>query len=133
MANGHPPILAVDFDGTIKKSKDFNTYTGGLQTGCYDVLNKLKQQGCRLILWTCRAEGEAMDKAKGFLIWYGLLDLFERFNENIPELGFPTSPKIYADYYIDDLNVGGFIGWDKVYEIVMRDSYFHQSDSRLAE
>lgn len=121
MANGYAPILAIDFDGTIKKSKDFKEY-GELQDGCYDTLKCLQYLGCKLVLWTCRT-GELLDKAKDYLKENGLYDLFLTCNENVPGM-FESSNKIYADYYIDDLNIGGFIGWNKVKEIVLKDDYF---------
>lgn len=121
MANGYVPILAIDFDGTIKKSKDFKEY-GELQDGCYNTLKCLSYLGCKLVLWTCRT-GELLDKAKDYLKKNGLYDLFLTCNENVPGM-FESSNKIYADYYIDDLNIGGFIGWDKVKETVLKDDYF---------
>lgn len=123
MSKEYAPIVAIDFDGTIKKSKDLKNYSSGLQPFCYSSLHKLYEKGCRLILWTCRS-GEELEKAKAFLKTYGLLDIFEKFNENIDNLGFEPSNKIFANYYIDDLNIGGFMGWRKTTKIVLKDDYF---------
>lgn len=121
MGHGYPPILAVDFDGTIKKSGELNDYDSELSFCCKEALTGLKNKGCKLILWTCR-DGDLLEKAKEYLEKHGILHLFDAFNENTQE-AFTTSNKIYADYYIDDLNMGGFPGWEKVYDTVIRDPY----------
>ena len=124
MGYGYPPILAIDFDGTIKKSNELNDYDSELNHGCKEILIRLKDKGCKFILWTCRA-GEYLEKAKEYLAKHEILDLFDAFNENIQE-AFPTSTKIYADYYIDDLNLCGFPGWLFVYAIILQDPYFSE-------
>ena len=111
-------IIAVDFDGTITKDNDFPNI-GELMPGAKEIITELHDKGCIIILWTCRCD-EYLDDA---------IDYCEKnkipidyVNENVPEInGRYANPKIFAHYYIDDLNVGGFPGWEKVREII-----FHQ-------
>lgn len=124
MAFLNRPILAVDFDGTIRKGKRYSDKDNHLMKNCKKVIENLFYDGCRFILWTCR-EGKDLDFAKEVLKKNDILQYFETFNENIKEITW-NCRKIYADYYWDDLNGGGFPGWDKVYEIVMQDEYFKE-------
>ena len=106
-------IIAVDFDGTLCTNNwpdigEPNKYLLGFLRDC-------KEEGCKLILWTCRV-GERLEEA---VEWCKLHDLyFDAVNENLPELieefGEDTR-KIFANVYIDDrsLNPDYFdIYWD---------------------
>ena len=117
------PILAVDFDGTIRKAKRYADKGTQLMPNCKKVIENLFYDGCRLIVWTTRNE-DSLDFVKAVLKKHDILQYFEQINENIKEIQWWNTRKIYADYYIDDLNVGGFPGWLKVWEIVMQDEYF---------
>ena len=37
------------------------------------------------------------------------------------------SPKIHADYFIDDRNIGGFIGWGKIYQLLTNEVPYRKS------
>ena len=105
-------LLAIDFDGTIVE----NNYPGMGRPipGAVSSLLKLQKDGHRLILWTCR-EGNELNAAISFCNEKGIK--FESFNENkFERLG----RKVYADYYIDDKNVCGFPGWDKIYNFIKK-------------
>jgi hypothetical protein len=72
-----------------------------------------------LILWTCREE-EKLHKAKQFLLKNEMLHLFSYINENAYENITKYNNdcrKIGADLYIDDRVIGGFIGWDRIYDV----------------
>lgn len=116
-----PPIIAVDFDGTITKDNDFPN-CGELMPGAKDVLQTLHFAGCYIILWSCRV-GEDLERAVEYCKKnYIPIDFV---NRNIDAIeGKFAYPKIFANYYIDDLNVGGFPGWDKVKEIILEHPYF---------
>lgn len=116
------PILAIDFDGTIRRGKRYADKDCRLMKNCKMVIENLFYNGCRFILWTCR-EGKDLDFAKEVLRKNDILQYFEAFNENIPEITWGCR-KIYSDFYVDDLNVGGFKGWIYVYNEVMKDPYF---------
>jgi len=119
------PILAIDFDGTIRKAKRYNDKGTQLMPDCKKVIENLFYDGCRLIVWTTRNE-DSLDFVKSVLKKHDILQYFEQINENVEEIQWWNTRKIYADYYVDDLNIGGFIGWLKVWEIVMQDEYFQE-------
>lgn len=93
-------VYAVDFDGTICKSK-----WPGLGPANEDVIRYIKRiqsYGNKIILWTCRT-GKMLEDAVNFCREHGLY--FDAVNENIPEcieLYGGNSRKICADYYVDD-------------------------------
>lgn len=65
-------------------------------------LIKRREQGNKIILWTCR-EGARLQEAVEWCKEYGLE--FDAVNDNLQELKdeFGNNPrKIYADCYIDD-------------------------------
>lgn len=93
-------IIAVDFDGTLCK----NNYPdiGEPNTKLINYLKTIKEDGNKLILWTCRKNEKLTDAVK----WCkekGLI--FDAVNENLQEsIKFfdGDSRKIFADIYIDD-------------------------------
>lgn len=93
-------IIAVDFDGTLCFS-DWPDL-GEPNQPLIDYLRTWRDQGNKLILWTCRA-GEALSAA---LDWCHEQDLdFDAVNDNLPEivaLYGNNSRKVTCDYYIDD-------------------------------
>ena len=115
----YPPILAIDFDGTITKDNDFPK-CGKLMPEVQEVLQELHHKGCKIILWTCRSGQDLANAITWCEAWGIPIDFV---NENIPTIKF-GNPKIFANYYIDDLNLGGFPGWEKVLKIVLQDKYF---------
>ena len=93
-------IIAVDFDGTLCYSKWLEL--GEPNMPLIEYLRSWKDQGNKLILWTCRA-GEALDKAVEWCREHHLE--FDAVNDNLPEiieLYGNNSCKITCDYYIDD-------------------------------
>jgi hydroxymethylpyrimidine pyrophosphatase-like HAD family hydrolase len=106
-------IIAVDFDGTIVE--DAYPQIGKAQLFAFETLKKLESEGYRLILWTYRS-GSKLEEAISFckendLEFYAVNNSYpgEDFNEKY-------SRKINADIFIDDRNIGGFIGWTEVYK-----------------
>ena len=93
-------IIAVDFDGTLCYSNW--PELGEPNRPLIEYLRSQKDQGNKLILWTCRA-GEALSKA---VEWCREQNLeFDAVNDNLPEiieLYGNNSRKITCDYYIDD-------------------------------
>ena len=112
------PIIAVDFDGTIKSTTQWKDMSTPLMPDCKEVLTDLHNRGCSLILWTSRC-GEDFTKAQEYLKEHDIFHLFEELNDNSSRIDFDTSRKVYADIYIDDHNVGGFIGWKEVHKYVL--------------
>ncbi len=96
-------IIAVDFDGTLCENNWPEIGEPKFETITY--LLKEKEQGVKLILWTCRV-GEMLEKAVTWCTEHGLG--FDAVNENLPEIirsfGSDTR-KIFANEYLDDRNV----------------------------
>ena len=106
-------IIAIDFDGTIVE--DAFPKVGKPIIFAFETLKKLQSEGHRLILWTYRT-GRPLDEAVDFckengIEFYSVNQSYpgEVYNENI-------SRKINADFFVDDRNIGGFIGWTEVYK-----------------
>lgn len=112
-------IIAVDFDGTIVE--DAYPNIGKPMMFAFETLKKLQEEGHRLILWTYRC-GSQLDDAVSFCEKNGIH--FYAVNNSFPEEKFGTdrSRKIHADIFIDDRNIGGFIGWGEVYQKLIGES-----------
>ena len=93
-------IIAVDFDGTLCYS-DWPAL-GDPNERLISYLRSWRDQGNKLILWTCRA-GKALEDA---VAWCRDQKLeFDAVNDNLPEIVEMygnNSRKISCDYYIDD-------------------------------
>ncbi len=98
-----PKTIAVDFDGTLCYSKW--PELGEPNKPLIQYLKAWRDQGNKLILWTCRA-GEALDNA---VSWCRNQDLeFDAVNDNIPEvieMYGNNSRKVSCDFYIDDRTI----------------------------
>ncbi|EDP95551.1 hydrolase [Kordia algicida OT-1] len=112
-------LIAVDFDGTIVE--DAYPKIGTAKIFAFETLKRLEQDGHRLILWTYRS-GKRLDEAVAFCKENGIV--FYAVNNSYPEEIFEgkVSRKINADYFIDDRNIGGFIGWGKVYQLLTNET-----------
>jgi len=108
--------IAVDFDGTIVEHK--YPEIGKTLLFAFETLKQLQKQGHKLILWTYRT-GKELEEAVNFCKENGVE--FYAVNKNFPEEQYEEqsiSRKIFADIYIDDRNIGGFPGWNKIWEIL---------------
>lgn len=108
-------IIAIDFDGTIVE--DAYPKVGKPMIFALETIKKLQADGHRLILWTYRS-GKKLDEAVAFCKENGID--FYAVNKNYPEEEFDgkISRKINADLFIDDRNIGGFLGWTKIYKLI---------------
>ncbi len=124
MNNG--PIIAVDFDGTCVTHEYPHI---GMDIGAAPVLRELTNQGCRLILFTMRS-GKLLKEAKE---WFAerKIPLYAA-NENPEQRSWTNSPKVHADFYIDDAAIGcplvfsdelrrPYVDWQKMRELLIRD------------
>jgi hydroxymethylpyrimidine pyrophosphatase-like HAD family hydrolase len=107
--------IAVDFDGTIVEHE--YPEIGKPKMFAFETLKALQQRGDRLILWTYRA-GEKLNEAVEYCKRNGIE--FYAINKNYPEEIFDDtiSRKIIADVYIDDRNLGGFVNWSDVWQML---------------
>lgn len=106
-------VIGVDFDGTIVE----HAYPsiGKEMLFAFATLKELQKKGHKLILWTIRT-GRLLDEAVEYCKKNGVE--FYAVNKNYPEEEFSDSisRKLNADIFIDDRNVGGFIGWSSVWQ-----------------
>lgn len=120
------PILAIDFDGTIAEHEF--PYIGAPKKNAVEVINRLYKQGFQIIVWTCRTtqfHGRFPKDAqptifhvKEWLEKHGIP--FHTINNNVPEIYFQPVPKVYADVYIDDRQLGGIPDdWEEIYQMIM--------------
>lgn len=112
MISSKKPVLAIDFDGTIVDNK--YPSIGKPKLFAFETLKKLQKKGFVLILWTYR-DGEKLEEAVQFCKNHGVE--FYAVNRSYPEEEYSKeiSRKINADIFIDDRNVGGFMGWGEIY------------------
>ena len=97
-----PKIIAVDFDGTLVE--DRYPEIGEIRLAMWKSIMQAKEDGCKIILWTCRTD-EYLTAAVEFCERHGLL--FDAVNDNLPETKATyggNTRKVFADLYIDDRN-----------------------------
>ena len=98
--------IAVDFDGTCV-THDYPEV--GKDIGAAPVLRALRERGHHIILNTMRC-GQELEDAKMWFAYNGIT-LFG-VNHNPTQSGWTTSPKVYAQLYIDDAAMGCFLCYD---------------------
>lgn len=116
-------VISVDFDGTIVEHKYPNI--GPPKPLAFEVLKEFQVAGAKLILWTCREDTKkrkSLTEAVNFCKENGVE--FDAVNEALKTHDFrdPDQCKLrkpHAHYFIDDLNVGGFLGWDVIRNVIL--------------
>ena len=117
-------IIAIDFDGTIVE--DCFPNIGKEKRFAFMTLKALQKEGHQLILWTYRA-GKALDEAVEFCRKNGVE--FYAVNRSYPEEELDKthmSRKVHADIFIDDRNIGGFMEWGKVWQIINNEPFLEE-------
>ena len=93
-------VIAVDFDGTCVTHE--YPYMGS-DIGAVPVLKELTDAGYRLILTTMRSGKTEKEAVK----WFKDNDIpLWGVNKNPEQKSWTSSPKVYADLYIDDCALG---------------------------
>lgn len=127
MAKDKGYVIAVDFDGTCV---EHNYPAIGMDVeGAVDVLRELNKHGHRIILNTMRS-GQRLEAA---VRWFRdrKIELWA-VNRNPEQEQWTTSPKVYADIYIDDSALGcpliflegvrrPVVNWSKVRQLLESD------------
>jgi len=93
-------VFAVDFDGTL--CENAWPEIGPPNHELIDWMKRLRREGHKVILWTCR-EGMPLVDAIVWCADHGLF--FDAVNDNLEEHKRRFNGncrKIFADYYIDD-------------------------------
>lgn len=123
-----PKIIAVDFDGTLVENAYPNV--GELKLNAKTVINKLKKEGFKIIINTCRS-GIFEGRVYEFLEEQGIE--YDYINSNLPtqiEYFKQDCRKISADIYIDDKNLGGTPDdWNVIYELVHKQIEYEQNSN----
>jgi hydroxymethylpyrimidine pyrophosphatase-like HAD family hydrolase len=110
-------IIAIDYDGTITEKDSSYPHAGIIREDAKRVIKKLKEQGNTLCLWTCRSyKNGTLQIAQDALEKEGIE--FDYYNEAPFTTG---SPKIVADWYIDDRMLGGTINWEWIERQLCKD------------
>lgn len=117
-------IACIDFDGTVVDS-DFPKILKA-KKNAFKILRKMKDNDWILILWTCREdEGyniekqyltQAVDYCKKNGISFDGINRLPLEYDFRDEVSLRRKP--YCTVFIDDRNLLGFPGWDKVAEIL---------------
>lgn len=97
-----PPIIAIDFDGTLVD--DAYPKIGTERISTCNFVRSLQKLGIKSILWTSRT-GQELEDAINWCAEHNLH--FDTVNKNIPEVIAMTGQdtrKVYADVYLDDRN-----------------------------
>ncbi len=99
MDNRHN-VIAIDFDGTVV-THEYPSI--GRDAGAVPVLRELVDRGYRLLLLTMR-DGALLEDAKR---WFSDRKIpLWAVNTNPEQRTWTGSPKVYANLYIDDSNLG---------------------------
>lgn len=127
MAKDKGYVIAVDFDGTCV---EHNYPAIGMDVeGAVEVLRELNKHGHRIILNTMRS-GQRLEAA---VRWFRdrRIELWA-VNRNPEQEQWTSSPKVYADIYIDDSALGcpliflegvrrPVVNWSKVRQLLESD------------
>ncbi len=121
--------IAVDFDGTCVEHKFPEI---GEDIGAVPVLKELVSKGHKLILYTMRSDQPERKYLSEAIQWFvdNKIELYSA-QVNPSQDAWTSSPKCYADLYIDDAAVGvplsypveddglgrGYVNWDHIKNI----------------
>ena len=97
-------ILCIDFDGTITKTDEY-IKEAELQDHAVEVLIHLKNNGYKIIIWSCRANPQINNY---HIRLQHMKDTLYKYK--IPYDEIAIGPKPLADYYIDDKAIQ-FTSW----------------------
>lgn len=93
-------IIAVDFDGTLCENK--YPEIGEPITPVIEALLNEQKNGTKIILWTCRCDGE-LNAAVEWCKEHGIV--FDAVNDHLPEMKEKfcnNTRKVFANEYWDD-------------------------------
>lgn len=101
-------IFGIDFDGTCVYHKF--PEVGDEVPGAVETLRWVLSHGGKLVLNTMRSGSFLMEA----VAWFDKfkIDLYG-INENPTQKKWTTSPKVYANYYIDDAALGTPLHYDE--------------------
>lgn len=123
-------IIAVDFDGTCV-THEFPKV--GRDIGAVPVLKKLVESGHKIILYTMRSHSvKEHDTLLDAINWFheNGIPLYG-VNENPSQKSWTSSPKAFANLYIDDASLGvplksdnstsrPYVDWNKLETLLIK-------------
>jgi hypothetical protein len=135
-------VIAVDFDGTVVRhefplvGKDIGAQKvlrRLVENGHLIVLNTMRSNGCRTI--DCESENARRgDFLKDAVEWFKKNNIpLYGVNGNPSQYSWTSSPKVYADLYIDDaalgcpcIKIGGhkYVDWTTVEKLLEFEGLF---------
>jgi len=110
-------ILAIDLDGVILKfnweawERDDMEYWGELMPGVIEALRRLRQQGYRLVIHTCRTNPVINSSYPLDKLYQMVRNTLEKYKIPYDEIWIGAGKPI-ADYYIDDRAIR-FENWEQ--------------------
>ena len=122
------PVIAIDFDGTCVTHE--YPYIG-TDIGAVPVLKELADAGYRLVLYTMRSGKLEKEAVK----WFKDNDIpLFAINSNPEQKSWTSSPKVFADLYIDDAALGvplttsasctrPYVDWAAVRQLLVKEGY----------
>jgi hypothetical protein len=129
--------IGVDFDGTCVKHEFPNV--GETLEGCVDTLLELVENGHRLILFTLRCDNSKGNYLTQAVEWFKKHNIpLYGIQTNPKQKHWTTSPKAYAQLYIDDCGLGmplvkpdnnerPYVDWFEVRELLFEKGYLTQA------
>lgn len=104
-------FICVDMDGTIV---DHRFPDIGVEApGAFYWMKQWQQAGAKLILWTMRSDGRTGDGKENGPVLTDAVEFcrargveFYAVNENPTQKSWTTSPKAYAEIFVDDAAIG---------------------------
>lgn len=117
--------VCIDIDGTITRFIEWqgSTVFGEVLPGAIENIQKLRSAGCFIIIYTTRADKEAISR---FLEVNNIP--FDAINENPNQPDNAVGGKPLADVYIDDRNLPFEGNWDRTYHDVINFKPWEQRD-----
>lgn len=126
-------IIAIDFDGTCVKHKYPKI---GEDIGAVPVLKEFVKRGHKLVLNTMRSGFELSEAVN----WFKERDIeLYGVNENPTQKSWTSSPKVYANIYIDDAALGcplvrnereAYVDWKEIAKLF---KYDYEQEQRVLQ
>lgn len=110
-----PPTVAIDFNETLvedhPQGHKARLEEVELRKGAAEAVQKIKDKGVRIIIWTVRDDVEDVSD------WLDERDVPHDYVNYSPDQS-TTSPKVEADVYVDDKAVNARRPWNEILEIL---------------
>ena len=99
------PIIAVDFDDTISSPGAVYPEVGPPQDGAREALQALHDLGCRVRVFTCRCNGQAVEGGMLPVELKRIADYMRANGLYFDDVVMPEEGKPFASYYVDNKGV----------------------------